>query len=641
MHELNQEQREAVETIDGPLLVLAGAGSGKTRVVTYRIAHLLNQGILPSKILGLTFTNKAAGEMKERVKQLTNSDVLISTFHSLGAKILRESIEALGYRRDFLIYDEEDVEKLLKICISEHSASTIFKIELKPLRKWISSTKNRSPDAPFASTRSLGGASHLFPALFSSYQKKLKEYNAVDFDDLLFLPVRLLQEHPSTLEHYQNRWSHLLIDEYQDTNGLQYALVNLLVAKHHNICVVGDPDQSIYSWRGADIKNILGFEGNYSRVKTVRLEENYRSHPNILNAANALIAQNDNRFPKQLWSRRPAGEKIKICCCLNEKMEADFVTRRMIAYHQKGVSWNEMVVFYRTNAQSRPFEDYLRMRRIPYLLVGGLSFYQRREIKDILALLRMICSNGDQLSFERTINLPKRGVGSSTIEKLRLGSEQENLSILEYSAALLMEKPLQNPLKLTAKQKEGLNSYIELINALRLHARTQPLDQLLMTTIDLSRYKEHLEEEKETYQERCENLDSLVAKAKEYGTEPSHESLPQFLEELSLNSTLDELNETEQRVNLMTIHHGKGLEFQITFLVGMEEGLFPHINSSREEEKDVEEERRLCYVGMTRAKEVLYLTHAKSRFLWGTTRTQHPSSFLNQIPKEYVERSKM
>lgn len=638
LSKLNDEQREAVQTVEGPLLVLAGAGSGKTRVVTFRIVHLMEQGIQPNQILGVTFTNKAAAEMRERIQNLTQHHVLICTFHSLGARILRESIIHLGYKRDFLIYDEEDSDKVLKACMQELGLVE-KKIEPKIFKNMISKAKNnlQAPENIRAEDQELEVEKY-FVSVYNLYQSKLKEYNALDFDDLLFLPVRLFQEHPQVLEYYQRRWPFLLIDEYQDTNPSQYLMAKLLVSKSNNICVVGDPDQSIYSWRGANMKNILNFEKDFPGAKVVRLEQNYRSRTNILNAANALISLNEQRYEKNLWSALGPGEKIKHFVADDGDAEVAFVTEKVQHHHvHQQIPLSQMVVFYRTNFQSRVFEDVLIRKKIPYVIVGGVSFYQRREIKDILAFLRMVHSGLDYVSFMRTINLPKRGLGEATLDKIRLGAEQEQHSVLEYSEMLVDDKPLKHPLKLTAAQKKGLSDYITIIRELRRIAEATSLTELVRSTIEYTRYLDVLKHDPDTFDDRKQNLDDLIAKAFEWEMKSGDPSLTAFLEELSLKSSLDEAETAHDRLNLMTIHNGKGLEFQVTFMVGMEEFLFPHINSMNNRES-LEEERRLCYVGMTRAKEFLYLSSAYSRFLFGTTRSQQPSRFLREIPQEYVEK---
>lgn len=637
--QLNDEQREAVETLQGPLLVLAGAGSGKTRVVTYRIVNLLERGVPASQILGLTFTNKAAGEMKERVRTLTSCNVIISTFHSLGARILRESIHALGYKRDFTIYDDEDVDKVIKECIAALGKGDA-KLE-KGVRGLISTAKNgmQGPDE-VGREKPTCPAEEIFPEVYRAYQDKLKAYNSLDFDDLLYLPVRLFREHPDVLEYYQNRWSHLLIDEYQDTNKAQYDLVRMLVKKSGNLCVVGDPDQSIYSWRGANIQNILNFEQDYPGAKVVRLEQNYRSRTNILDAANAVIRQNDSRYQKELWSARGAGEKIRLYVSDDDRAEADFIVARVRHHAEHDVPLKEMVVFYRTNAQSRVLEDCFLGARIPYKIVGGVSFYQRREVKDILAFLRMVQGGTDYVSFVRTINLPKRGLGESTLDKLRLGAEESQLSILAYCEALVDGQPIPGEIKLTAKQRQGLQNYVSIVRELRAIAQNTSLRELVTSAIDCTGYLDFLRLDRETYEDRKENLDALIAKALDWEATTEHPSLAGFLEELSLKSTLDESGEAQDRVCLMTIHNGKGLEFDVTFIAGLEEELFPHINS-RESREGMEEERRLFYVGMTRAKEQLYMSCCRFRYIWGTGRTQRPSRFLREVPEEYVEKVRL
>lgn len=634
MNALTPEQKIAVDTLEGPLLVIAGAGSGKTRVVTFRIANLIANGVYPSQILGLTFTNKAAKEMKERIMHLTQHEVLISTFHSLGARILRESIHALGYRRDFTIYDEDDIDRLLKICIE--GILETDKAGLKELKSMITEAKNSliASDKIRMYDRKTAASAH-FQAVYQKYQEKLLEYNALDFDDLLYLTVRLFREHPDILEMYQTRWPYLLIDEYQDTNAVQYAMVQMLVAKSRNICVVGDPDQAIYSWRGANVGNILNFEEDYPGTKVVSLNRNYRSKSNILEAANAVIARNSTRYDKKLWSDLGPGEKIKRCSSDTERSEATFIADKIQYHQQNGIPLSEMVVFYRTNAQSRSFEDRFIQRRIPYVIVGGISFYQRREIKDILAFLRMVHSGTDFISFERTINLPKRGLGDATIDKIRVGATNDHCSILLFCEKLI-KGDTQSPIKLSKKQREGLQDYIRIIYQLQEISQKGELSDLVKAAIEYTHYKDYLAEDRETFEDRLNNVDALITKAIEWETSSSEPSLSAFLEELSLKSSLDEAAGSKEHVSLMTIHNGKGLEFTVTFMAGMEEGLFPHINT-REDEKGVEEERRLCYVGMTRAKEFLYLTDCKMRTIWGITRSQQPSRFIREIPNGYIE----
>lgn len=634
----NPQQWEAVTTIEGAALVLAGAGSGKTRVVTARIAHLIENGIPPSSILGVTFTNKAAGEMRERVEKLTRHQVLICTFHSLGAKVLRESIHCLGYSKGFTIYDENDTEKLLKLCLTELNIKD-KKIDTGPFRHLISKAKNtlQHPE-DFSSYRGASPIEDAFPAVYSLYQKKLLEYQAVDFDDLLFLTVTLWRKHPEILALYQNRWPFVLIDEYQDTNDAQYTVAQLLVQTLGNLFVVGDPDQSIYSWRGANVRNILNFTKDYPEAKVIHLKQNYRSSMNILHAANALISHNCSREDKNLWSELGSGEKIQFFAADDERIEAYFVASHIQNHQSKFVSLNDIAVFYRTNAQSRVLEDAFLHFRIPYVIVGGISFYQRREIKDILAFLRICQSGADYISFARTINLPKRGLGDATIEKIRFNAHQEGITILSYCESLIQKKELTTTLRLSAKQMKSLAEYVEIIHELRALTEKGSIKDLVLAAIERTGYLEYLLEEKESFEERKENLDEFIAKAVEWDLSSANPSLEAFLEELSLKSNLDETGGKEERVSLMTIHNGKGLEFKVVFLVGLEEGLFPHINTKNNEEA-VEEERRLCYVAITRAKELLYISYSRTRILWGTFRSQYPSRFLKEIPGEYLKKS--
>ncbi len=622
MAELNPQQEKAVRHVEGPLLVLAGAGSGKTRVVTHRIAHLIEMGVPPADILAVTFTNKAAEEMRARIRGLKNAHVLACTFHSLGARILRESIAELGYAASFTIYDEDDSEKLLKGCL-EQLAISGEKGFLRQVRHQISAAKNdliapENADSDFAS-------------IYVLYQQKLKECNALDFDDLLFLTVKLLTEHEQIRCKYQNMWQFVLIDEYQDTNLAQYTLAKVLVDKHKNIFAVGDPDQSIYSWRGARYQNILNFEADFPGAIVIALDQNYRSTNYILQAANALIQHNTNRYEKKLWSALGDGEKIGIYVAQNERSEAEFVAHKVL-HHATEFKMNEIAIFYRTNAQSRPFEDALLSRKIPYQIIGGLSFYQRREIKDVLAYLKMVISNTDLISFLRTINLPKRGLGLTTLERLVEEASRQQLPIFTFC-----EQIIENPelFKLSTKQREGLRGYVQTIHSLRHRRDHCQIHELLSDTISQSNYLNYLREDPESFQDRKENVDELIGKAAEWQEEALEPSLPKFLEELSLKTSAEE-HPNSPAIKLMTIHNSKGLEFDVVFLVGLEEDLFPHVNA-KDDPHAIEEERRLCYVGMTRAKRCLYLCSTTYRFMWGTTRYMRPSRFLKEIPVQYLQ----
>lgn len=634
---LNTQQQIATHHVDGPLLVLAGAGSGKTRIVTFRIVHLLHQGVPASAILGLTFTNKAAAEMRERVNTMTAHHVLISTFHSLGVRILRESIHQLGYSASFTIYDEEDSLKLLKGCIEQLGLSKEKETQAKTVREFISQAKNQliMPDS-----EALTNLSHyepIFGKAYALYQSKLQEYNAVDFDDLLFLTVRLFKEHPTILKDYQQRWHYLLIDEYQDTNEAQYTLVKLLVAKSNNLFVVGDPDQSIYSWRGANLHNILNFKQDYPDALLVRLEQNYRSRSNILNAANELISNNIQRYEKRLWSDRGEGSKLILYIGDDERSEASFVVRQINQLREVfQIPLSEIAIFYRTNFQSRIFEDALLSYELPYVIVGGISFYLRKEIKDILAFLRLVYSGSDFISFVRTVNLPKRGLGEATLEKIRLGAEKAGLPILAFCLEATKESPSVD-LRLTAKQRDGLTDFAKTMQDLQQVAEEGNIKELVLATIKRTGYLNYLKEDKESFEDRKSNLNELVGKAAEWQENAQDPSLAAFLEELSLKSTLDEVSDIHERINLMTLHNGKGLEFDAVFIVGLEEDLLPHANS-KEDQDALEEERRLCYVGMTRAKEHLYLTAARHRFMWGMSRFMRLSRFLQEIPPKYLKK---
>lgn len=629
--DLNKEQWEAVSHKEGPLLVLAGAGSGKTRIVTYRILHLIKSGVAPSEILAVTFTNKAAGEMLERIQKLSTGQnkPLICTFHSLGAKILRESAHHLGFQNNFVIYDEDDSIKLLKKSFPT-LAEKGEEPKAKSLKAIISNVKNELLKLEDVSLPH--ELERLFPEVYNRYQENLKAANALDFDDLLYLPVKLFREHPGVLAAYQSRWPYLLIDEYQDTNQAQYVLTRMLVEKSQNLFVVGDPDQSIYSWRGANIKNILNFERDYPRAKVVRLEQNYRSRKNILDAANALIENNKGRFKKNLWSMRGEGEKISLYVSATDKEEAGYVVSEIQHLNEREhIPLNEIAIFYRTNFQSRTFEDFLLRAKIPYVIVGGISFYHRKEIKDMLAFLHMIEADNDYIAFSRTINLPKRGIGDASLEKIRLHAKNSNLTLMAAIRGIATGQ--DKGVKLSEKQLGGLLEYLTLIEGLRLLSKDEnvPLQKLVMETIRKSGYLDVLREERETFDDRKANLEELVTKAAECAT------LSMFLEELVLKGSLDDVDLKGDRISLMTFHNGKGLEFGAVFMVGMEEDLFPHANS-RNNYESVEEERRLCYVGMTRAKERLYLTAAETRFLWGTLRMMRPSRFLREIPREYIDR---
>lgn len=622
---LNKQQEMAKSHIEGPLLVLAGAGAGKTHVVTSRIAHLIEIGVPPSEILAVTFTNKAAKELQSRVNSMCSQYVLASTFHSLCARILRESIHPLGFTPSFSIYDQADSENILKLCIKTFSLE-LDKGEIKAMKNAISKAKNELIEP----SQLVGSSDITFYRLYDQYQTFLKSYNALDFDDLLLMTVKLFREFPEVKALYQKRWSFLLVDEYQDTNKAQYALTRLLVEKSHNLFVVGDPDQSIYSFRGANIENILKFKADFPDAKIVALEQNFRSTSHILSAANFLIDHNTKRMKKALWSELGQGDKVHLHETDTEQQEALYIVER-IFQHKANYPLNEMAIFYRTNAQSRLYEDTLLRHKIPYQIIGGISFYARKEIKDVLSLLRLLICPFDFPSFERTVNLPKRGLGSATLLELRSCSETFALPIIS-----LCEKAVKEPIaKLSTKQKSGLEDYLKAYKE-SIKALNRPICDIISEVLHQFHYMDYLKQDGETFEDRRANVLELITKAIEWqeGFRGESASLSHFLEELALRGQVDEHNVLEQSVKLMTLHNSKGLEFPVVFMVGMEEDLFPHINS-KEREDDLEEERRLAYVGMTRAKRHLYLTACHYRVLWGTPRIMRPSRFLKELPKEH------
>lgn len=630
---LNPDQKKAVDHIEGPLLVLAGAGSGKTRVVTQKIAKLIQIGVDPSEILALTFTNKAADEMSTRIRKLTLKNVTSCTFHSLGAKILRENISFLDYTSSFTIYDEEDSLKLLKDCLRSLNLKE-DKALLKKIKFKISSLKNDLVDLD--DINSLSNFTKVEIEAFRLYQNKLKSFNAVDFDDLLYLTTKLLKEHENVLNHYQERWPFILIDEYQDTNLSQYVIAKLLSQKSKNICVVGDPDQSIYSWRGAKYQNILNFDKDFKNATIIKLEKNYRSTPTILNAANELIKNNPDRYEKILYSDKKDGEKIKIFRAQTDEMEAGYVIEKIQNLAQREqIHLKDMAIFYRTNFQSRVFEDLLLDKKIPYIIYGGISFYQRKEIKDILAFLKLIISNTDFISFSRTINIPKRGFGKTTINKFFFLSEKLNLPIIALLSEINQNPDKFSDLRLNSTQKINLKEYLSNLFYLRdLHKKNIDLDELISHILSQMKYLDYLKEDPQSFEDRKENIDELITKAN-LAIEEKNQTLEKFLEELTLAITkYDTTN--ENALKLMTLHNSKGLEFDSVFIVGLEEDLLPHINAKKSFE-ELEEERRLFYVGMTRAKKHLYICSSETRFMFGSLRLSTPSRFLKEIPKKYID----
>jgi len=632
---LNEPQRQAVLHEDGPLLLLAGAGSGKTRALTHRVAHLIcERGVPAWRIMAVTFTNKAAAEMRKRLEALLGQGELpwISTFHSSCARILRQEIHHLGYGRDFTIYDDQDQLRLLRDLLKSQQISEKV---LKPraAASFIDRAKNRGllPD----SLDELRSDEQLLAELYAQYQQKLKSANAVDFGDLLLLTVRLFEEYPEVRQRWQERFSHLLIDEFQDTNRVQYRLIQLLLGAETNLCVVGDDDQSIYRWRGAEVDNILGFDHDFSNVKIIRLEQNYRSTRTILQAAGAVVGHNPDRRDKELWTDNPAGDSIHIEASPDDLDEARFVAGEVGRLQSQGFGLRDIAVFYRTNAQSRAVEEALRGNRIPYVMFGGVKFYSRLEVKDALSYLRVLVNPNDSLAVRRIINVPARGIGNTTVERIA-AFETESVGFLS-SCRLALE---HNALKGAAAKKVA--TFLAMIDDFTVRLERVPYPQLMAELIDASGYGPLLREEAEgaltsdgrqEAKGRLENLEQLLAGMEEHAAVDG--SVHDYLEQIALITDLDKYDATQQRVTLMTLHSAKGLEFPVVFMTGMEEGLFPHSRSGDMGE-DLAEERRLCYVGMTRAMQKLYLSHARRRRVYGTYQFNPPSRFLAEIPLELL-----
>ena len=638
MQGLNKEQLDAVQTINGPMLILAGAGSGKTKVLTCRIAHLLQQGVRPYRILAITFTNKAAAEMRERVDRMAGAaarDVWLFTFHAFCARLLRYELENLsGYANNFAIYDTSDSKNLIKQVLKEMNLDE-KRFPLPAIISHISNAKNALllPDA-YAREAS-GYYEQQVAKIYDAYQKKLQANNAVDFDDLLLLALRLLQENPAVREKYQRKFDYLMVDEYQDTNHAQYLLTKLLAAGHRNICVVGDADQSIYGWRGADIQNILDFEKDYPDAKLVKLEQNYRSTQVILDAANAVIDNNSGRKPKNLWTANGNGSEIIYYQANDERDEARYVIENMQKLQlNEGAKLGDMAVLYRTNAQSRVFEEMLIKSGIAYTMVGGTKFYERKEIKDALAYLRLLYNPHDSLSLLRIINVPRRGIGDATLARLQEYANASGQSLFE-----VVTNAADVP-GLASRFANKLDELSELLFELMGEAADVPVKQLLDDVLLKTGYLEELQSSKDPQDEsRVENLKEMLSVTEEFavkcernGEEPTLEN---FLADVALVADIDDAELGEEAVTLMTLHSAKGLEFPDVFLVGMEEGIFPHSRTLMNE-NEIEEERRLCYVGITRAEKHLFLSNARTRTIYGRTQYYTPSRFLQEVPRNLV-----
>jgi DNA helicase-2/ATP-dependent DNA helicase PcrA len=632
---MNKEQLEAVKHKDGPILILAGAGSGKTRVITYRIAYLISEyKISPDNILAVTFTNKAAEEMKSRIKKVVGRDanrITTSTFHSLGCRLLRAHAEKLGYTKNFSIYDEDDRERLIKECM--HDAKVSDK-EMKPYEiiRRISKIKNDllTPQE-FEDKFANDYESKAISRVYSLSEAKLFRNNAVDFDDLISKPIELFTKHKDLLELYREKFRYILIDEYQDINNSQYTLISMLAEKYKNICVVGDDDQSIYRFRGADITNILEFEDDYRDAKVIRLEQNYRSTKTILRAAHAVIKNNEGRKGKELWTENDEGEKITFYYTDDEIMESEAVINEVFKLlNGSDIHLKDMAVFYRTNAQSRVIEDRFRRAGVRYKLVGGISFYSRMEIKDMLSYLRMISNPRDVMSFKRVINVPPRGISDATVDKLEAFAFANDLPFLEA-----MEKSeLMTDIKDNAKA--SLKSFHDFVKFLSENKESLTLKDLTARILTGTGYLDYWQNDPSPKaKERVENVKEFVSAIAEYEESSAKASLEDYLNQVALMSDVDKLDESSEAVTLMTIHSAKGLEFDVVFLTGMDEGIFPHRNCI-EEPGGIEEERRLAYVGITRARKKLYLMSAVSRRQFGTKKIGLISRFVNEIPEEML-----
>lgn len=620
---LNDKQKEAVLASDGPLLILAGAGSGKTSVLTTKVAYLIEEkGIDPRNIVAITFTNKAANEMKERIIKLVGPkgyDIQISTFHSFGLRIIKENYERLGYEKNFTIIDSDDSLTVIKKLLKDMNIDTT-RCNPKFVKNQISSAKNEMVTPEKYSSLVNDEISDITYKAYKKYQETLLRNNSLDFDDLLIKPIELFSKHPDVLQQYQELFKYIFIDEYQDTNEAQYLLSKMISAKYKNICVVGDDSQSIYSWRGANFRNILNFEKDYKDAKVILLEQNYRSTKTILNAANSVIKNNVQKKDKNLWTENETGEKIKYVRAIDEKDEASFVTREIKNLKEQGVSLDDMAVLYRTNAQSRTIEEGFLNSNIPYRIVGAFAFYSRKEIKDLLAYLKLIYNTKDDVSLMRVINYPKRGIGAKTIDNLSMDAVLNNSSMFE-----VIEK---------GKELEFKKMILEMKEKSESLSLTETIDMVL----DKSGIRSDLESEHTLEADiRLENLEEFKSITKTFEEESGIASLEDFLNEVSLVSDVnDQKNDDAPKVTLMTTHAVKGLEFKYVFVIGMEENIFPHVNCI-EGPEGLEEERRLCYVAITRAKKKLYLLNALKRTLFGRTSVNMPSRFIAEIDKDLID----
>ena len=634
LKELNDKQYEAVVNTKGPCLVIAGAGSGKTKVLTHKIAYIMQEeNAKPWDILAITFTNKAANEMKERIPNLVGDnvkDMWVGTFHSICVRILRRFIDRIGFDTSFIIFDTSDQKTLIKNCLKDLAIDDKLFNE-RSVQSEISNAKNDMLE-PFQYTAKAMGdyRKEKIATVYELYQKRLKENNAIDFDDIINYTIKILMENPDVLEYYSNKFKYVLVDEYQDTNKAQFTLITLLASKNGNITVVGDNDQGIYSFRGADISNILNFEKDFPGTKIIKLEQNYRCTGNILKAANAVIKNNEVKYAKKLWTENEIGKLPKVYLADNEYDEGSYIVEQIEHLkREEYYKYSDFAILYRMNTQSRAIEDIFRRENIPYKIIGGLKFYERKEIKDIIAYLRLIQNTSDNLSLKRIINEPKRGIGKTSLDSIEELANNEGISMYKI---------------IKDAQQYGLNriylksrDFINVIEELRQKQKDLTISELIKLTLKKTGYMQALKDEKTIEAEnRIENLDEFLTVAIEFEEQFAENTLADFLEGITLSSDLDNMEETEDSVTLMTLHSAKGLEFPVVFLVGMEEGIFPGYKSIGEP-KELEEERRLCYVGITRAKENLFLTCSKKRTIFGSTSCNAVSRFLKEIPKELLD----
>ena len=656
---LNEKQVEAVKVIDGPVLVISGPGSGKTRCLTHRVAYLIQEGIPPQDILAVTFTNKAAGEMRDRISSLLGFDIasgynptallrynlpLIGTFHSIGLRILRNEISQLGYRRNFVVFDDDESLTLVKRVMGDIGIDTksynprVIAAKISELKTKLIFPDDHEPKDYF---------SEIVSKVYRGYQSELKNANAVDFDDLIVLPIKVFKQNPETLTKYQEWWKYILVDEYQDTSYDQYIFINLLAGKYKNLFCIGDDAQSIYQFRRADIRNILNFQKDYPEAKIVMLEQNYRSTKNIITAAQKIISNNKNQIPKELWTDNAGGAKIIIAETMNERHEANFVISNIEDLAAKGYKTRDFAVLYRTHAQSRALEEAMIMRGFPYQIIGGLKFYDRKEIKDILAYLRLIINPSDSLALERIYNIPPRGIGKAIIERVRTYEvrtyeveprKNGDVNIITALQAVSQAKTL------TPRQLGAVSDFHRTLKDISENAEKKNLPGLIKYVIKKINYEDYLKEfsmakqlDNENFEERLENLKELLTVASKYEELDGKEGIQRFLEEVALLQHTDKLSTSQvDKITLMTIHASKGLEFPVVFIVGMEEGLFPHSRTIINPH-ELEEERRLCYVAATRAKEHLILAYTKFRSIFGSHSMNLPSRFIGEIPTELVD----